>query len=682
MVNKKFVYNLFNENKSLEQLIKTLKLKNVLFLFNCGFGDFLMFMDIFDHIKIKYPYVNFKIGASENFGYHLISDDIEILEEDSKNKDNDLIKFYLLSPSDRYLKLHELKSKYDIIIDIKFYEPICKREFRSNCSMTKSEYCMRHELKIKDNFKQGFEGFKIKHPEYSDDYIDENNIIGIHSIGNSGSYVNKNIDSKDLNIIRNSIINCGYKPLLFYNTGYRFQCESYKKDIFGFKDNELIPIDSNLKDIINHISRCKFFIGILSGPIVAANKILSPNRCLSIEKKGAYDWFSFKKIVGDDVLNIRNINPIAVKHSIKILENKYENRKSINIGCIKINTKDCHNMKNNVVIHNDINIIENEIPINDIKLKEDCLSWIDGDTIFLHSWPGVGDNYWIYNKLKNLNKKIHFIFNYQNNEMYPKRSHQLMEFCSNTSFSYYTSNDDKLYDIYVNAYPENFTKKEIMKELYKGSKYSFLPNRYIEIGNHLKDVWSDMELNTELINFNKFNNLEIDKNFDNSTIFIHPFTYNKDKSKWVDLSINMIKLLSKRLNKNGFRIGICGGIYDCDNWNEIFKMIKNEIGYEPYNLVGKSLLNTLYTLNISSGWIGPVNGLAAITVFNNITSCVIWPQYLHKMVNTITNPDIDNNLYNHICAEKGLYVKNNIMFERRIMDNFINYFKKIYDIGK
>lgn len=667
-MNKKIIYDLFNEQKSFDFLVKQLKVKKVLFIFNCGIGDFLMFMDVVQHFKKKYPYIQFKIGALKELGYHFISEDIVFLEENENNHYNSLLNFYLQEPLKKYSNILDLSNEYDMIINVKFFEPICRKEFKYNCNITKAEYCMKYEFKIDDDFKLGYKGFC---PEYKINKKIQNacknkKIIGIHGIGNSGNNNNKNIDIKELKIIKDSIIKKGYKPLLIYNTDYKFFQKNYKYDISSFKYDEIIDQESDLGDIANYISCCNFFIGVLSGPLIMANKILSPERCVAIEKINAHPWFSFKKIVGDNILLIKNINMDDVIGLIKRMEERSIIREKISIN----------NYKTKLEIKN-MKIFKEEIPLKEIKLKEDCLSWMENDVIYVHSWPGVGDNYWIYNKLKNLNKRIHFLFNYKNEILYPKRSHQLMEFCPNSSFSYYLSNDNKLYDIYVNAFPENFKKEQILEELNKGSKYSFLPNRYMEIGTHLKDIWKDLGLYCDIIDFKDFDVNNVD-DFHRNTVFIHPFTYNKDRSNWVDLSINMIQKLSIRLNNNEFKIGLCGGLYDCDNWDVIFDLIKNEIGYKPYNLIGKSLLDTLHVLSLSSGWIGPINGLSAITTFNNINSCVIWPQYLHKMTPTITNPYGDPRLYKSYLSEKGIYNRKNQIQERKIMDNFINHFKKLY----
>lgn len=352
---------------------------------------------------------------------------------------------------------------------------------------------------------------------------------------------------------------------------------------------------------------------------------------------GAYD----NTVMMNDTYNIHNtvvsnIKPASTKTGYNLSINKfYDFYKSFYNN---LDTK----IDNNIIMtkEDNINIADDNV-----------LSWYNKETDYFHfkSWDGVGDTWWLINKVKDFNcKYMLHIYAHKvslNANKVKSRSSHILEML-NVPYTIEDGDSVIVNNIHKKIFNKNNTLNNILSDIKnKNVCMSLLPNLYMESGSNLQDFWnSDKEFSYIKLNKNNYNtnilnilneSKDVIDEINNKTVFIHPATYGKNKNGWCDLNEDLILRLCNHLHKNGYNIGLIGGSYDNIIWDDIISKIKNVTGSNPVLLVDKHLAVCMEGLKKAKAWIGPINGLSIVALTQQIPVCAFWPKHLNKMISTI-----------------------------------------------
>jgi len=259
--------------------IKEIKKKGgrSLFIFDHGLGDFINFMPVWFEF-IRQTGVKPTLGSNFKRQFNLIDDVISI---------NSLFD----------------KRKYDYIYKILYPDP-------KNSSIpidisdepAKPYICAYHEL--------GMEEFTWKPYKIFNKYFNKNSKrIGVHLFGHTG------MDKKfcPVNVaeeIWNEIIEAGYEP---YECHMKPDFADEYPDYIEADSMECLTPDCSLRyekadlgKMIEEIGKCKFFIGVDSGPIYLASALLGTDYIIGLENKKKHNNFLPKHIVTVPVLNYKS----------------------------------------------------------------------------------------------------------------------------------------------------------------------------------------------------------------------------------------------------------------------------------------------------------------------------------------------------------------------------------------
>lgn len=257
-----------------------------LFIFNHGLGDLINFLPLFERLKKLFPYWRFKIGCAADRRLDCLSSSIITLDYDFRT----------------YL------SQYTYIFKISYPEP-CIQDKRDK----------KYKPYICNEMEIGIPNFEWKPFKLNINLNNENsNIIGVHFTGNTNPKL-KNINFLKMEMIWREIKNSGYDPFeVHMNT-----TNTYDLDYPSFinSNNSLRFKKSDLRLILDTVKKCKYFIGIDSGPFYLAGSVLGLDRCIGLENKIKFSWYLPYNI---SLINSDNYENGMVEKLLKNLDKKYK----------------------------------------------------------------------------------------------------------------------------------------------------------------------------------------------------------------------------------------------------------------------------------------------------------------------------------------------------------------------
>lgn len=262
-----FLTKLQNLDEKLVHHLEDLKQGKVLFIFDHGLGDYIMFMNLFGYLEKKYPKIKFFLSYNEMFEYGFLHKNMFKIK--SKISLNHTTVYFNKTVKEKY-DIPSLEKQFDIVVDIILPE--------TPRSLTKMEVCFKHELGFKDEPCPDAGSYKIYHGDVLP--VNETNIIGIHAVTNTG-ISQKSLTIESCRLLWDNITKLGYQPMLFH-TKFKASHPDYLAYNFSWVPKQYLISSNNVPDMMNKIAKCKYFFGVLSGPLCLAQSILGDDRCISI----------------------------------------------------------------------------------------------------------------------------------------------------------------------------------------------------------------------------------------------------------------------------------------------------------------------------------------------------------------------------------------------------------------
>jgi hypothetical protein len=234
-------------NYKVKKVVDYLKEKRngrVLLLMRHGLGDIINFIPIVEELNKRYPFISFFIGVEEDRKSSLIYSKIfEYNRNSILNLRRQFTYFFLIHYSEPY---DDLSKPY-----------LCNRDEIGLESFNWTPYKMKIEKLI------------IK------------NRIGVHFFGSTNQN-NKSLTTEEANIFWDDLVTIGKSPFEIHNPKYNLYLD-LGHDFYKFP-NTIRFNNPNIKEIIDEISKCEYFIGIDSGMLYLAITILGVEKCIGIEK--------------------------------------------------------------------------------------------------------------------------------------------------------------------------------------------------------------------------------------------------------------------------------------------------------------------------------------------------------------------------------------------------------------
>ena len=222
--------------------------------------------------------------------------------------------FHLIDSSILSLEGHEtnLRSRFDYVYRVAYpdstnsYPPI---ELHNESA--KPYLCAYYELGMSDFT---WTPFRMRN-----EWLDTNsNRIGVHLFGHTGMH-RKFCPNSIAELIWNEIIELGYEPFEVHMVP-QFAKE-YSREDRGCDDLHLINESNslrfeepNLKRMIEETGKCKFFIGIDSGPIYLASAMIGCDFIIGLTNRKRHDHFLPKHI---STVNVGSYKKGSIKRIIR-----------------------------------------------------------------------------------------------------------------------------------------------------------------------------------------------------------------------------------------------------------------------------------------------------------------------------------------------------------------------------
>lgn len=259
--------------------IKETDPKKILLIFWHGIGDLVMFMNVFEAIKAKYPEKCFKIGLPKGlkheeliwgYGeYHLVTGE----EVNDTTEDLD----------------------YDLVAKITF--PMNEGQIE----LTKSEWCCKHEIGIAPVYGHGQLA------------TGKNRLCGVHfNITCLPDACNP--DEETAKRIWQDIIDAGWIPI---ETHFEHIFHNPVNTKFDFVNCTVRGCDPRPSSLLSLIKSCGAFVGVVSGNFHVALSVLNCYQVLLLEKEFKKECFTK---LGIDTADLKNYNG-EVKTFLESLDN-------------------------------------------------------------------------------------------------------------------------------------------------------------------------------------------------------------------------------------------------------------------------------------------------------------------------------------------------------------------------
>jgi hypothetical protein len=233
----------------------------ILLIFNHGLGDLINFLPLYDEFKHLYGGKwRIELGGANERGFQYI-----IPEYRGMGNDN----------------LRDLYRLYKHIVRLSYPEPDSQQK---QSGIAKPYICNQMEIGIRD-----YEWKPWKNPNYAPLNSDSKR-IGVHFFGNSNEGI-KNPTKEDANQIWDEIKETGYEPFEIHQV-HSFTFDKNLWHPSFIKENETLRYKKpNLGIMSQEIQKCKYFIGVDSGPLYLAGSILGFDNCIGIERYLNIAWY-------------------------------------------------------------------------------------------------------------------------------------------------------------------------------------------------------------------------------------------------------------------------------------------------------------------------------------------------------------------------------------------------------
>jgi hypothetical protein len=251
------------EGKKLVEYLGTGEYKKVLLPAWHGIGDLVMFMAPVEYLRKKYPNIQIDVGLAKGLQEEVFFKGFTLLEGDWRES---------LKASD-----------YDLIFACDM--PL---EDVNNLTRTKSEVCCEQELGIP--------------PICGHLHIKSKPIVGVHFQNTSVASV-ANCSEEIAKKIWDEIIEVGYIPI---DTLFKHGFHNPINEKFSFIDNHCRDWPARLETLIALLSKCDFFIGVVSGNWHLALSLLPYHRVALIENKLKVESFTKLPVKNFDMYNYKD----------------------------------------------------------------------------------------------------------------------------------------------------------------------------------------------------------------------------------------------------------------------------------------------------------------------------------------------------------------------------------------
>lgn len=260
-----------------------------LFIFNHGLGDLINFLPVWYEF-VEQTGITPTLGSSPKRQFNLINKNIIDVEEKS------LIRKYTFT----YKVLYPDPKNTSIPIEL-------------SEESAKPYICAYYEL--------GMNPFIWKPYRMLNKYKDENsNRVGVHLFGHTGMH-KKFCPVNVAELIWQEIVDAGYEP---YECHMTPDFADEYPDFVEADSMECITSDCSLRfekadlgKMIKEIGKCKYFIGVDSGPIYLASALLGIDNIIGLENQKKHNNFLPKHIVTVPVIHYE---PGTIYKQLKIKE--------------------------------------------------------------------------------------------------------------------------------------------------------------------------------------------------------------------------------------------------------------------------------------------------------------------------------------------------------------------------
>jgi hypothetical protein len=246
--------------------------KGSLFVFEHGLGDLINFLPVYKEF-CKQTKVSVKIASSAKRQFHLIFSSIISLDD----------------------SLSFIRSQFDYTYRIHYPDSSNSNPpIELHNESAKPYLCAFHELGMSDFT---WNPFRMRN-QWT---VPNSNRVGVHLFGHTGMFCKFCPDSV-AELIWKEIIQAGYEPYEVHMIpGF---AKEYALSDRGSNDNLSMINKTNslrfekpdLARMIEEIGKCKFFIGIDSGPIYLASALLGCERIIGLTNQKRHDNFLPKHI--------------------------------------------------------------------------------------------------------------------------------------------------------------------------------------------------------------------------------------------------------------------------------------------------------------------------------------------------------------------------------------------------
>lgn len=265
------------------------KYRRSLFIFNHGLGDIINFLPVWDEFCRQVD-VKVNLGCAEKRQFHLLSNKILNINE-SYNRSFDFI-YKVAYPDSK-----------DPSIPIEHHD-----------DPPKPYLCAYYELGMS---KFMWTPWRRTNPWFNKD----SKRVGVHLFGHTGmmyKFCPTNVSFQ----IWNEIVEAGYEPFECHMKPdwakeYKFSDRGQDEFKLVNKNNSLRFEEPNLNRLMEEIGKCKFFIGVDSGPIYLASALLGTDKLIGLTNQKLHSHFLPVHI---NMVSVNNYKSGTIINKLKQME--------------------------------------------------------------------------------------------------------------------------------------------------------------------------------------------------------------------------------------------------------------------------------------------------------------------------------------------------------------------------
>jgi ADP-heptose:LPS heptosyltransferase len=284
--------NIINDftNKKIYEYLQDLKTGKIILLFNHGLGDVINFIPMLERLRRDFPDIIMIMGAESKRKYHIA-----------------FPMFFIAIDSE----LDVILENYDLVFSLRYPEPRNVLNITNPKEEVKQNLCNLVELGIPD--------YNWSPCDLSSIYPRNNigsKLIGVHFTGNSCS----NLKNPKIDISRKI---CNEIMLLNHDSfemqiNYEYLRKEAKTNFCPVPQRSTFRYNSNadLVALIDKIRRCRFFVGVDSGPLYLAGAIIGYDNCIALQQTGK--WCIHRYFPSRlELVDILNYTPQTIYNSIR-----------------------------------------------------------------------------------------------------------------------------------------------------------------------------------------------------------------------------------------------------------------------------------------------------------------------------------------------------------------------------